>query len=161
MTTRGKQAARRAVSVLPGDGLGYIVLYGTSNKVHLTHAQAQQAMRAHHLEAGYLRQPTAKTAFARAAQAVEQTAPDKFARPLVETPQKKVVVIIREKLRPATEQLNFTEETRGELQKASKTVTATGVDAALLEERYDHFYHSVTGDDVRQMARKVVEDSHG
>ena len=161
MTTRGKQAARRAVSVLPGDGLGYIVLYGTSNKVHLTYDQAQEVMQARRLNARYLHRPSARIAFTRAAQEIERQDEGKFVRPVVETADKKVVVIIREAVEEATEKLNFAEETRATLRKDTKTVTARGVDAKRLKDRFDHFYNFVTGDDVRQMARKVVEESDG
>jgi len=138
-------------------GLGYIVLYGTASAEHLTYEQALACIQKHGLEASFLHPPSLKSAFSRSIKEIERTMPGKFAREAAETAEKKVMALIREEHQANTERFDFRVETLAALNKADKTLTAAGPDKEIMEERFRHYSGNLIGDDLRQMARKIVE----
>jgi len=142
-------------------GLGYIVLYGTASTEHVTYRQALECMERHGLAGDFLNPPSLKSAFSRSINEMEKLMPAKFAREVRETGEKKVMAIIREEHETNTEQFDFEVETIAELDKTRKSVLAHGPDKGLVEKRFLHYSQNVIGDDLRQMARKVVESLGG
>lgn len=142
-------------------GLGHIVLYGTSSKVHLTYAQVKSEMDKHALRSSFLRKPSEKSAFTRCAKEIEKKYLNKFARKVIETADEKIVVVVLEKLKKNKRGLNFIEDTRAIFNKKTKKLIVDGTNEEDITELFNHYSKYVTGDDIRKMARNVVEDSQG
>lgn len=142
-------------------GLGYIVLYGTASAEHLTYDQALACIRKHGLEASFFNPPSPKSAFSRSIKEIERMMPDKFARKLEETARRKVMVVIHEHRLTDTPLFDFRVETHAALDKADKTLVADGPDKEFFLEKFKHYSGNVIGDDLRHMARKIVEAMGG
>lgn len=143
------------------NGLGYIVLYGATSTVHVTYKRALACMLRHGLKAKFLNPPTLKAVLSRTIKASIKDTASHFARSSEETPRKKVIAIIREYRVPGTTGFDFKVVTEVKLDKQRKTVIVTGQRKRIIEGKFAHYSKNVIGDDLRQMARNVVEQNRG
>ena len=141
------------------DGLGYIVLYGTTDRQHVTHDEVKAAIEKHGLLRADLRPPTRGRAYSRAI-SVHQSE-DLFARRVANDTTKKVMRFFRAEQKTGTEEVAFPKEDRVEFDKRTQSVTVEGSHKESILAQFDHFSTHLTGDDVRQLARYVVERLDG
>jgi hypothetical protein len=152
-----------------GAGLGYVVLYGAASTLHVTFYRAQKCMLKHSLNDEYLNPPTARRAFGRSIKDTEKKGKkdtkkkdeDKFAREAKVTPGKRAAVIFSEHQVPDTLNFDFKPETMAEFDTASGRLVASGRDKKFVEKQFAHHTKNLIGDDLRNMARRVVEAMDG
>ncbi len=137
------------------DGLGYIVLYGTTDRQHVTYDEAKAAIDTHKLNGADLKPPTPSRAYTRAISAHESK--DRFARKVDTDPAKKVVRFFRAEQQKGTEEIDFPKEDRVEFDKKTQSIAVEGTHGQAIVTNFEHFGHHLTGDDVRQLCRYVVE----
>jgi len=149
--------------------LGYIVLYGASSKVDPVVDDVNDELRAHGLDNYQLTRPTAAVAVSRAAKKIQQLWAEKkiqkssehrFFRGVVNDSSRKSAAIIYEKVNSSNDTLEFEQETTGVYYKAKKSFKAKGRDKKKFERFFYHYSNHVTGDDIRQVARDVIEAAH-
>jgi len=141
------------------DVLGFIVLYGATSTRDVAYAEAKAAAEQHGLTYVPLKAPTCGRAFDRAMRARETSALK--ARKAVNNQQKSVTVLIHETHQSGTETFDYAHEDRAEFDKKAQTLTVSGKRAPAILADYAHFSNVVVGDDVRQMARNVIEHLDG
>jgi len=151
------------------NGLGYIVLYGASSKVDPAVDDVNYELRAHGLDDYELKKPTVAVAVSRAAKKIQQTWAEKmiqnsserrFFRHIVNDGSKISVAIIREKVFRSDDTLEHEQETTGVYYRATRLFHAKGPNAKKFKKFFYYYSEHVTGDDIRQMARDVIEAAH-
>lgn len=140
--------------------LGYIVLYGTSSEIHHTVNKVDHELRSYNLDIYQLTRPTAIRAVSRAAKKIEKSSEHKFSWNVVNNLRKKSVAIIHEEVNKSNDTIKFQQKTTGVYNKVTKSFQAKGPDAEKFETFFDHYSKYVTGDDIRQMARNIIEEAH-
>jgi hypothetical protein len=141
------------------DGLGYIVLYGTTDSQHVTFIEAKTMLDRHGLNVD-LNQPTKPRAYSRAVAASESR--DRIARNVANDGKKRVVRFYHPQQEVGKEDVLWPAEDRVIFDKKTENITIEGSShKEQIQEDFDHFATHVTGDDIRRMAREVVERLDG
>lgn len=140
------------------NGLGYIVLYGTTDRQHVTYEEAQAMIVKHGLNAE-LQPPTRARACSRAV--AERKSQDRITLNVGNDAKQRVVRFYRPEKDTGTEEVQFPAEDRVVFDKATETITVEGEHKEEIESSFEHFAAHVTGDDIRQLARDVVERLDG
>lgn len=138
--------------------LGYIVLYGATREIDHDVDVVNAYLDKSDLGRYRLRKPSKLTAVTRAAKAIERLSVHKITRNIANTPLVKTIAIVHEQIR-SSDVIILRQETTGTYIKKTQTFQAKGPDARQFEALYDHYSHAVTGDDFRQLARKIIEDA--
>lgn len=141
------------------NGLGYIVLYGMTGARLVKYEDALEAVEGHGLVQSSLQQPTPARALSRAMAARETS--QLRARTAVDNDRIKVVVLIREKHAPGSEDFDYDKETRAELDKRTLHLSIRGKNKDGIVEDFKAHAESLIGDDFRSMTKDVVENLDG
>lgn len=143
------------------DALGFIVLYGMTDKrdKHVAYDEAIAAIEKHELRDAQLANPTRSRAYSRAVAASETQ--DRFARRVVNDAEKKVSRFYLAEQERGTERMKFPAEDRVVFDKKAETISVEGEHSDRIKDDFEHFAKFVTGDDIRQMTRMIVEGLDG
>lgn len=141
------------------DALGFVVLYGTTDKKHVTYQEAKAVLDKYGLEDAPLAIPTRPRAHVRAVAANETQ--DRFARRVVNDAEKKVTRFYRAEQEQGTEDVEFPDEDRVVFDKKTETLSVQGEHSEKIQSDFEHFSSHVTGDDLRNMTRVLVEGLDG
>jgi hypothetical protein len=143
----------------PDDALGFVVLYGTTDRNRVTYTEAKAALDRHGLSDAPLPQPTRPRAYSRAVAASET--PDRYARRVANDVDKKVHRFYRAQQEEGTERVDWPDEDRVVFDKKNETISVEGQHGDKINQDFEHFATHVTGDDIRQMTRAIVEGLDG
>lgn len=139
--------------------LGYIVLYGTSSEAVQRVDDVNRELRKNSL-AYRLRRPSATRAVSRAAKETAMLSEHKFFRNLVNDSDRKSAAIIYERVNKPKNRIRLRQQTTGTYDKLTRLFHAHGPDSAEFERLFDLYSQYVTGDDIRAMARRIVERAY-
>lgn len=140
------------------DGLGYIVLYGMTDRRHVTYDEARALIVRHALDAE-LPAPTRRRAFSRTVSAGKSL--KRIAVDVSTVATHKVAKLMRTEKETGTEKVALADEARLVFDKAAETMSAEGEHKEKLEADFEHFASHVTADDIRHLARSVIERLDG
>jgi hypothetical protein len=141
------------------NGLGYVVLYGTTSTNAVAYDDARAALAKHALSDEYLPAPTPRRAFSRTMRAHQTDV--LRARNIVNDTQKLVTFLVEESRDAATEELEYEKRDRAEFDKRALKIRVKGEHKEVLEADFELFSEHVIGDDLRQMTKHYVEALDG
>jgi len=140
------------------DGLGYIVLYGMTDRRHVTYEEARALIVRHGLNAE-LSMPTPRRAYART---VAANKPSKgLAIDVSTSAAQKVTKLIRAEKESGTEKVELADEQRLAFDRPTNTILVESENKDKIEADFQHFGTHVTADDIRSLARSVIERLDG